>query len=87
MDRSARPIVRAPLLVPVTPDSGNKFVSLKPPTLSLRMDLIRQARRQFRGVERRNPYGLTSGISVNPTPIYHMELVVFLRDPLAPLLA
>ena len=27
------------------------------------MDLIRQARRQFRGVGRRNPYGLTSGIN------------------------
>ena len=51
------------------------------------MDLIRQARRQFRGVGRRNPYGLTSGISVNPTPIYHTELLAFLTDPLAPLLA
>ena len=87
MDCSARPIVRAPLLVPVTPDSGDKFVSLKLPTLSLRMDLMRQARRQFRGVGRRKPYGLTYGISVNPTPIYHTELLAFLTDPLASLLA
>ena len=55
MDCSARPIVRGPLLVSVTPDSGDKFIYLKPPTLSLRMDHIRQARRQFRGVGRRNP--------------------------------
>ena len=87
MDCSARPIVRALLLLPVTLDSGDKFVPLTPPTLSLCMDLIRQTRRQFRGVGRRNPYGLTSGISVNPTPLYHTERLAFLKDPLAPLLA
>ena len=86
MDCSARPIVRAPLLVPVTPDSGDKSVYPKSPTLSLRMDLIRQARRQFRGVGRRTPEVLTSGISVNPTPTYHTEALSFLRDPLAPML-
>ena len=68
MDCSARPIVRSLLLVPVTPDSGDKSVYPKPPTLSLRMDLIRQARRQFRGVGRCTSKGLTSGISANPTP-------------------
>ena len=87
MDCSARPIVRALLLLPVTPDSGDKFVSLTPPTLSPCMDLIRQTRRQFRGVGRRNLYGLTSGISVNPTPLHQTERLAFLRDPLAPLLA
>ena len=87
MDYSARPIVRAPLLVPVTSDSGDKFVYPKPPTLSLRMDLIRQARCQFRGVGRRTLEGLASGISVNPTPIYHTKALSFLRDPLAPMLA
>ena len=51
------------------------------------MDLIRQTRRHFRGVGRRNPYGLTSGMSVNPTPLYHTEQLAFLEDPLAPLLA
>ena len=69
MDCSARPIVRPLLLVPVTPDSGEKSVYPKPPTLSLCMDLIRQTRRQFRGVRRRTSKGLTSGISVNPRPL------------------
>ena len=87
MDCSARPIVRPPLLVPVTPDSGDKSVYPKPPTLSLCMDLIRQARRQSRGVVRRTSKGLTSEISVNPTPTCHTEALSFLRDPLAPMIA
>ena len=87
MDCSARPIVRTPLLVPVTPDSRDKFVYSKPPTLPLRMDLIRQTRRPFRGVGRRTSEGLPSGVSVNPTPTYYTEALSFLRDPLAPMLA
>ena len=45
-----RPIVRPQLLVSVTPEPGDKSVYPKPPTLVLCMELIRQARRQFRGV-------------------------------------
>ena len=87
MDCSARPIVRPLLLVPVTPDCGDKSVYPKPLTLSLCMDLIHQAGHQFRGVGRRTSKGSTSGISINPTPTYHTQALSFLRDPLEPTLA
>ena len=86
MSCSARPIGRPPLLVPATSNSSDKPATSpstpKPPTLSLCMDLIRQARRHFRGVGRRTFKGLASGIPVNPTPIYQTEALSFLRDRL-----
>ena len=78
MDCSVRPIVRPSLLVPVTPDSGGKSVHLKPPTLSHRMDLIRQTRRQFRGVGRRTPKGLTSGSLSTPRTLITRKRYPFL---------
>ena len=80
MKCSVRPIVRPLLFVPATPDPGDKTVFPKPPTLLLCMDLILQARRQFRGVGRRTSKGLTSEIFVNLTPTYHTEALSFLRD-------
>ena len=81
MDCSTWPVVRLQLLVSVTPEPGDKSAYLKPSTLLLCMELIRQARHQFRGVEGRTPKGLTSGISVNLMPTYHTEALTLVKRP------